>query len=125
MVRETADEGKWTLPGGWADVNYTPSENAIKEVVEESGYRVVVTKLAAVWDRTRQAHPLGVFSCCKMFFVCGLVGGEARTSIETSEVAWFFQPDIPANLSLSRVLPAQVDRMFEHHQQPDLPTDFD
>lgn len=68
MVRERADEDRWTLPGGWADVNFTPAENAVKEVLEESGYVVTATKLAAAWDRTRQGHPSGVFSCCKMFF---------------------------------------------------------
>lgn len=53
MVREAADAGRWTLPGGRADVNVTAAENAIKEVREESGYLVVVTKLTAVWDRER------------------------------------------------------------------------
>ncbi|MGC3964732.1 MAG: NUDIX hydrolase [Rhodocyclaceae bacterium] len=125
MVRETADNGRWTLPGGWADVNFTPAENVVKEVREESGYEVVVTKLAAVWDRTRQAHPAGVFSCCKMFFVCRPVGGAATTSLETSEVRWFDERDLPDDLSLGRVLPGQIQRMFEHLRQPALPTDFD
>src|ERR1700743_274585 len=50
MVRETLDDGRWTLPGGFADVNTTPAENTVREVREESGYEVAVTKLAAVWD---------------------------------------------------------------------------
>ncbi|MFA9439941.1 NUDIX hydrolase [Uliginosibacterium sp. sgz301328] len=125
MVREVADGGRWTLPGGWADVNFTAAENAVKEVREESGYEVVVTKLAAVWDRTRQAHPAGVFSCCKMFFLCRPVGGAAATSLETSEVRWFGEHEVPDDLSLGRVLPAQIKRMFEHLHQPALATDFD
>jgi ADP-ribose pyrophosphatase YjhB (NUDIX family) len=124
MVRETSD-GRWTLPGGWADVNITPTESAVKEVLEESGYKVEVRKLAAVWDRTRQAHPVGLFSCCKFFFLCELVGGAAQTSIETSEIGWFAQSDIPQDLSLGRVLPDQIARMFEHRCDPGLPTDFD
>jgi ADP-ribose pyrophosphatase YjhB (NUDIX family) len=125
MVREVADGGRWTLPGGWADVNITPAENAVKEVREESGYAVAVSKLAAVWDRTRQGHPDGVFSCCNMYFICELVGGEATTSIETSEVDWFSEQDIPADLSLARVLPGQIKRLFLHRRQPDLATDFE
>ncbi|MGI4801101.1 MAG: NUDIX hydrolase, partial [Janthinobacterium lividum] len=31
MVREVADAGRWTLPGGWADVNLTAAENVVKE----------------------------------------------------------------------------------------------
>src|SRR4051794_11576495 len=54
MVREVADQGRWTLPGGWADVNLTPAENIVKEFQEESGFEVGVRKLAAVWNRTRQ-----------------------------------------------------------------------
>ncbi len=53
MVREVMDGGRWTLPGGWADVNLTTAENVIKEMREESGFEVNVRKLAAVWDRTR------------------------------------------------------------------------
>lgn len=125
MVRETADAGRWTLPGGWADVNVTPAGNAVKEVREESGYEVEATKLAAVWDRARQGHPSGVFSCVKMFFLCRLVGGTAATSLETSEVGWFAEDDLPGELSVERVLPHQIARMFAHRRRPDLPTDFD
>jgi ADP-ribose pyrophosphatase YjhB (NUDIX family) len=125
MVREASDQGRWTLPGGWADVNVTPAENAVKETREESGYTVAVTKLAAVWDRTRQGHPSGLFSCAKMFFLCDLVGGEATTSLETSGVGWFAEADLPADLSLARILPHQIQRMFEHRRDPTLATDFD
>ena len=125
MVRETSDDGRWTLPGGWADVNRTAAENAAKEALEESGYTVRVLKLAALWDRTRQGHPAGVFSCAKAFFVCEPTGGAATTSHETSEVGWFAEADLPRNLSLARVLPRQLDRMFAHRRDPALPTEFD
>ena len=124
MVRETSD-GRWTLPGGGADVNMTPAASAMKGVHEESGYDVAVRKLAAVWDRTRQAHPVGLFSCCKMFFICELIGGEARASIETSEIGWFAEGEIPEDLSLGRVLPAQIARMFAHHRDRGMAADFD
>lgn len=125
MVREAADNDLWTLPGGWVDVNLTPRENAVKEVREESGYNVAVTKRAAVWDRTRQGHPSGVFSCTKMIFLCRLVGGSPVTSLETSEVGWFDADSVPADLSLARVLPEQVARIFDHREQRELPTDYD
>ena len=125
MVRETSDGGRWTLPGGWADVNRTAAENAVKEALEESGYAVRVLKLAALWDRTRQRHPAGLFSCAKVFFVCEPIGGAATTSHETSEVGWFAEADLPQDLSLARVLPQQLARMFAHWRDPALPTDFD
>jgi ADP-ribose pyrophosphatase YjhB (NUDIX family) len=126
MVREVLDGGRWTLPGGWADVNLTPAENVLKEVREESGYEVRVKKLAAAWDRTRQGHPASVFSCCKMFYLCDLTGGAAATSLETSEVGWFAQDDLPLDdLSVGRVLASQVRRMFDHFREPALTTDWE
>jgi ADP-ribose pyrophosphatase YjhB (NUDIX family) len=125
MVRETADNGRWTLPGGWADVNLTAAENVAKEALEESGYTVLVRKLAALWDRTRQGHPNKVFSCCKLFFICEATGGKPTTGLETSGIGWFSEDDIPEDLSLGRVLPKQIKRMFAHKRDLTLPTDFD
>ena len=125
LVRETSDGGRWTLPGGWADVNHSVADNAVKEALEESGYQVRVLKLAALWDRTRQRHPVGVFSCAKAFFICEPIGGAATTSHETSEVGWFAEADLPQDLSLARVLPRQLARMFAHRRDPALATEFD
>ncbi len=126
LVRETADGGRWTLPGGWADVDQSPRESVVREVREEAGVEVSVRKLAAVYDRERHPHrPPYPFHIYKLFFVCDLIGGDPRPGVETSEVAFFTAPDVPADLSLSRVLPQQISRMFEHAAAPDLPTDFD
>ncbi|HJS85791.1 MAG TPA: NUDIX hydrolase N-terminal domain-containing protein [Acetobacteraceae bacterium] len=125
MVRETADQGRWTLPGGWADVNQTLAECVVREVEEESGYLARVVKLAAVWDRARQGHTPGVFSCAKLFFVCALEGGAPRASLETSECAWFPEDAIPADLSRGRVLPSQIARMFVHWREPGRATEFE
>ncbi len=125
LVRESADAGRWTLPGGWADVNLTAAENVARELVEESGFVVRVRKLAAVWDRSRHGHTPKPFYAYKMFFICDIVGGAPTTSVETSEVAFFGAAEIPDDLSHDRVRPAQIRRMFDHYRQPDLPTDFD
>ncbi len=124
LVRETSDGG-WTLPGGWADVNQSARECVEREVFEESGFEATAVKLAAVYDYRRQGnrnpHP---FSIYKFFFICELVGGVATPSLETSEVE-FFAPDALPPLSLGRTNPAQIERMFAHWRQPQLPTDFD
>ncbi len=125
MVREKADADRWTLPGGWADVNLTAAENVVKEVREESGLQTRVRKLAAVWDRNRQGHRTDFFSCYKLFFICDVTGGEARPGPETTGIGWFARDALPGDLSQSRVLPQQLDRMFEHAADPLLPADFD
>jgi ADP-ribose pyrophosphatase YjhB (NUDIX family) len=126
LVREVADAGRWTLPGGWADVNQSPSESVIREVREESGLEVTVRKLAAVYDRDRHPHrPPLPFHVFKLFFICDIAGGAPAPGPETSEVAFFARDAVPADLSIGRVLPFQIERMFEHAVRLDLPTDFD
>lgn len=126
MVREVMDANRWTLPGGWADVSQTPAESAVREVREETGYEARAVKLAAVWDHAAQGHqPPSLFSIVKHFFLCELTGGAAQTSLETSEIRFFAEGDIPADLSTGRILPQQITRMFAHWQDRSLPTDFD
>jgi ADP-ribose pyrophosphatase YjhB (NUDIX family) len=126
LVREIADAGRWTMPGGWADVNESPSESMVREVREEAGIEVRVRKLAAVYDRARHPHtPPHPFHVFKLFFLCDPIGGTPRPGLETSEVAFFGETAIPEDLSVARVLPFQIRRMFEHARRPDLPTDFD
>lgn len=123
LVRERED-GCWTLPGGWADVGDSPSEVAVREVYEESGYHTRAVKLIAVYDRDRQGHPPLSHYVYKLFFQCELISGAATTSIETDEVAFFREDEIP-ELSLTRILPTQITRIFQHYRNSDLPTDFD
>ena len=123
LVRERSD-GRWTLPGGWADVGETPSEAVVREVEEESGFVVRATRLLAVWDKRRHDHPAQAFYVYKLFFLCERLGGAARPSGETDAVA-FFAPDALPPLSLDRVTPAQLRRLSALAALPDAPTDFD
>ena len=123
LVREISD-GKWTLPGGWADVNQTPSHCVVREIAEESGYVAKPLKLAAVYDYQTRNRPGHVDSIYKLLFICEIVGGVATPSDETSEVAFFTREDLPP-LSQGRTTAAQIHRMFEHYQHPELATEFD
>lgn len=123
MVRERADD-KWTVPGGWADVNDAPSGAVEKEIEQETGFTAKARKLAAVYDRNKHGHPPYLFHAWKMFFICEITGGEARTSYETTAVE-FFPLDALPELSTGRATAAQIRRMYEHHRRPDLPTEFD
>jgi ADP-ribose pyrophosphatase YjhB (NUDIX family) len=123
LVRETAD-GHWTLPGGWADVNESPSQAVEKEIEQESGFRARAVKLAALYDRSRHGHGETLFHGWKAFFLCEITGGEARGSYETDAVGFFDPADLPP-MSLGRSTPRQVARMLEHWRERALPTDFD
>jgi ADP-ribose pyrophosphatase YjhB (NUDIX family) len=124
MVRERSD-GRWALPGGWADVNQSAADCVVREIKEESGFNARALKLCAVWDRRRHGHsPPHPFHVYKMFFLCEITGGKAQPSAETSEVGFFAEDELP-DLSLGRVTVAQIRRLFEHHRKRELPTDFD
>ena len=123
LVRERED-GCWALPGGWADVGDSPSEVVVREIYEESGYHTRAIKLLAVYDRDRHGHPPLSHYVYKLFFQCELVSGSPSPSIETDEVAFFGENEIP-QLSLGRVVPEQVARVFQHYRHPDWATDFD
>jgi ADP-ribose pyrophosphatase YjhB (NUDIX family) len=123
MVRERSD-GLWTLPGGWCDVNDSPSESVVKEIREESGFDARAVKLAALLDRRRHPHPSQFHHVYKLYFLCELTGGQAASSIETDGVDFFAEDQLPP-LSLNRITPGQIELMFRHERQRQLPTTFD
>jgi ADP-ribose pyrophosphatase YjhB (NUDIX family) len=124
MVRERSD-GLWTLPGGWADVNDSPSEAVEREIAEESGFLSKAERMLAVFDRAKHDHqPPFPFHVYKLFVLCRLVGGEATTALETSGVDFFSEDEIPL-LSTSRVTHTQIRFCFDCLKNPGAPCRFD
>ena len=120
MTREEVD-GKWTPPGGWADVGYSPFEIAVKEAREESGFVVEPKRLLAVLDKEKHAHPPSIHHTLKLFVLCEIVGGEAETGTETTGVGFFAEDDLPP-LSEDRITPEQIALLFEFYRNPGKPT---
>ena len=123
FVREKSD-GLWTLPGGWADVGESPAEAVVREVEEESGFVTRAAKLIALYDRNKHAHPPTLYHSYKAFFLCDLIGGAAAPSVETTAVEFFALDALPP-LSTPRITPQQIERLFAHHADRALPTEFD
>jgi hypothetical protein len=67
LVQETTDNC-WAMPGGWADVGDIPTEVAIRETKEESGYDVKPIKVIGVFDANRAGRPLEFFHAFKIIF---------------------------------------------------------
>ena len=126
LVRELSD-GRWALPGGWADVGESLSEAVVREVREESGYETRAVKLLLVANlgRYQDGRPLRP-NIYKLFVRCELMSGEpsAVDGAETSEARFFAEGELP-ELSAPRGTREQLGRLFEHAREPDLPTDFD
>jgi ADP-ribose pyrophosphatase YjhB (NUDIX family) len=125
LMRERTD-GRWSLPGGWADPGDTPSAAVTREILEETGYHSSAVKLIACWDRELQGHPPPLpVHVYKLFFLCRRDGAvQPPAALETLEVGWFGLGELPP-LSLSRVNPRQLGRALAHHRDPSLPTEFD
>jgi ADP-ribose pyrophosphatase YjhB (NUDIX family) len=126
LVRELSD-GRWSLPGGWADVGESAAEAVVREVREESGYETRAVKLLAVanLDRFQGGRPMRP-NVYKLFVRCELVSEEPAPigGAETAEAGFFAEEELP-RLSATRTSHEHLARMFEHARAPDLPTDFD
>ncbi|MFE4898269.1 NUDIX hydrolase [Peribacillus butanolivorans] len=123
MVKENTD-GDWALPGGWADIGLTPSEVAVKEVKEESGFDVKAIKLLGVLDKKCHPHPPSLYHVYKIFIHCEIIGGQPMEGIETSAVEFFDENELPA-LSIARNTKAQIEMAFNNLNNPEEPVYFD
>ena len=100
LVQEKSDE-RWAMPGGWADVGNIPSEVAIRETEEESGFVVKPIKVVGVYDANREGGYLEFFHAFKIVFLCDPISGEAKPSDETIDVKYFSFEELPP-LSMNR-----------------------
>ncbi len=122
LIQEKSD-GKWAMPGGWADLGDAPASVAEREVWEESGYRVKAEKVVAVIDANR-IKPMEFYHAFKIIFLCKLIGGEPQISHETLAVDFFELNNIPS-LSIYRTNENMLKEVFEHIKDPARPTYFD
>lgn len=107
MVRE-AEDGLWSLPGGWADVGDTPSTAVCREVAEETGLQVKATKLLGVWDRNLHGHPPLPWHVYKLIFLCEETGGSLAINHETTSLGFFDINELPP-LSLTRIVAEELE----------------
>jgi ADP-ribose pyrophosphatase YjhB (NUDIX family) len=126
LLTQEKTDGRWSLPGGWADPGDSPSSAVTREVLEETGYRAEAVKLIACWDREIQQNPPPLpVHVYKLFFLCRPGGArQAPAALETLDVGWFGMDELPP-LSLGRVNHRQLGRALAHHLDPSLPTEFD
>jgi len=112
LIQENVD-GCWAMPGGWADISYSPGEVAVKECYEEAGLRVKAVKLLAVMDKQKQGMPPAFEYIYKIYLLCKKLDDNISTGSETSDVGWFDRNDLPP-LSLPRNTAEQISLMYEY-----------
>lgn len=106
LVQESID-GKWSLPGGWGDIGYSPKETIIKEFKEETGLDVIAERLLAVFDKKMHPHPPQPFYVYKMVFYCKTISAEITKGFDVLDVQYFDIEDLP-ELSEDRILKGRL-----------------
>lgn len=116
--------GKWSLPGGWVDVNQSIRTNLIKEVKEESGYDAIPIKLIAALDRKMHNLPVYPYGVCKIFVLCDIKEGDFVENIETVDRGFFKINELPL-LSTEKNNTEQIEMCFNAYQSNDWEVVFD
>ena len=111
LAKESVD-GKWTIPGGWADIGSTPSEIAKKEIWEETGLEVKVARLLAVYDKQVHPHPPEPYYIYKLIFLCQITGGELKPGFDMLGADFFLMNELP-DLSKERILETQIKQLYQ------------
>ncbi len=122
LVRE--NDGRWSLPGGWCDVNVSVGENTVKEVREEAGLDVIPQQIIAVQDRAKHNLPVYAYGVCKIFVQCAAIGGQFMPNIETTESRYFPLDKLPP-LAEEKNTAEQVALCFEAYQSDSWTVPFD
>ena len=123
LARESAD-AKWSLPGGWADIGQSPKETAIKECLEETGIKIDVKSLLAVFDKRFHAHPPQPFYVYKMVFHCNTLSTKITKGFDVLDAAFFDIGNLP-ELSEDRILKSQIELVYHKAISGDFKTYFD
>ena len=122
LVKEK--NGKWSLPGGWVDVNLSIKENTVKEVKEESGLDVAADSIIAVQDRAKHNLPVYAYGVCKVFVLCYVIGGSFKENIETIGFDYFSEDELP-QLAEEKNNAEQIRMCFEAYRSENWKVRFD
>lgn len=122
LVQES--DGRWSLPGGWVDVDLSVGENTVKEVKEEAGLDVTADLVITLQDRNRHNRPVSAYGICKVFVLCSLLGGSFRPNLETLDSGYFPLDQLPP-LSEDKTTAEQIKLCFEAYHARQWKTQFD
>ncbi|MFD2208581.1 NUDIX hydrolase [Virgibacillus halophilus] len=123
FIKEKMDQ-RWALPGGFCEVGLSPAENVVKEIKEEAGFDTKAKKMLAVLDMNKYSNDPQPYDYYKLFILCDIVGGERTVGLETSDIQFFAEHDLP-RLSTRRNTLSQIRLLFEFLHDPEKETAFD
>ena len=119
LIKRT-DNGLWTIPGGAMEPGETIADCCRREVLEESGIEVDITRLIGIYSNPRHVVEYAdgevrqQFSVC---FACRPVAGELRTSDESSEVSYFTLAEL-ASMDIHPSIRLRITHFGESRPDP-------
>ena len=122
LVQE--NNGTWSLPGGWVDVDCSVGENTVKEVKEEAGLDVRADLVIAIQDRDKHNLPVYPYKVTKVFMLCSLLGGSFQENIETRGSGYFSLEELP-KLAEEKNTKEQIAHCFEAYHAKEWVTQFE
>jgi ADP-ribose pyrophosphatase YjhB (NUDIX family) len=123
LVKEKED-GKWSLPGGWAEIGFSPVEVIQKETQEETGYSIKVIRLLAIYDKKFYPHPPQPAYTYKIIFLCEITGGAATDAFDIAGIDYFGINNLP-EVSECRILKMQIEQVYNKAITGDMNIHFD
>jgi ADP-ribose pyrophosphatase YjhB (NUDIX family) len=123
LVKEKVD-GKWSLPGGWADVNSSVTESVERECLEEAGARVKPTRIIAIHLANKHNNQDFLYTIYKIIVECELIENNFKENTETLDAGFFEADDLP-ELSVNRNTHGQINLCFEAKNHKVFETIFD
>ncbi|SDL30236.1 NUDIX hydrolase [Halarsenatibacter silvermanii] len=124
MVKEKIND-RWSLPGGWADIEWSLKENLIKEAHEEAGVEINPRRIIGVFDRgTKDEEALSFYGIYKIFVECDFISMDFQENIETSTAKFYGRDDLP-NISKERNTEEEIKLCFEARNKENFEAKFD
>ncbi len=115
LVQE--NDGTWSIPGGWCEVNLSVKENCIKEVKEEAGIDIEVEKVIALHSLSKHSSKEYPYGVLEIFFLCKPKEGHFEQNIETIDSKYFGINELP-NMSSDKGSKEQALMCFKALNDP-------
>jgi ADP-ribose pyrophosphatase YjhB (NUDIX family) len=120
LLIRRSDNDLWSIPGGAMEIGESISETAVREVREETGLEVEPLYVAGIYSNPHHVVEFSdgevrqQFSIC---FACKVLGGEPRTSSESTEVQFFTRSEID-ELQMTSSIRRRIDDYLTQRERP-------
>src|SRR5687768_15641029 len=119
LLTRRSDNGRWCLPGGRMEAGESASEACAREVLEETGLRVRVTRLIGIYtspDFVIEYADGNRFQIVAMSFEADVIGGTLTTSEETTEFGYFTPDEIKSMDLVEHHVPRIADAVANRRE---------